>query len=218
LLEVILECYSRIDEERLVVVSVIDEVVANLDLATKADILRHIIPELRLGEDDEHAVTLVAGTPVLTAPEIDEAREGALVVGKVKTPDTCELEAVIGARVVVALEVALVHQLYGPRLREVGIVTVVGSTQEGCMLETANLIAPQSAVVLNMGGEGRLFAELELTRNLGIGTAEELAAEVEVDEIVPGAQIVCLELLDGDSHLLASVFLVGVDVASEVVV
>ena len=112
LLEVILEGDCRIDEERLVVVSVIDEVVANLDLATKADVWRHIIPELRLGEDDEHAVTLMTWAPVLTSPEIDEAREGTLVMGEVQAPHTRELETAVGIGVFIALEVLLVHQLY----------------------------------------------------------------------------------------------------------
>ena len=72
-LEIPLKRYGRIDEERLVVVSVVDEVVAELNLATEADVLSDIIPELRFGEDDEHTVALMTWAPVLTSPEIDEA-------------------------------------------------------------------------------------------------------------------------------------------------
>ena len=112
MLEIPLKRYGRIDEERLVVISVVDEVVAELYLATEADVLSDIIPELRFGEDDEHAVTLMTWAPVLTAPEIDEAREGTLVMGEVQAPHTRELETTVGIGVFIALEVLLVHQLY----------------------------------------------------------------------------------------------------------
>ena len=112
MLEIPLKRYGRIDEERLVVVSVVDEVVAEFNLATEADVLSDIIPELRFCEDDEHAVALMTWAPVLTAPEIDEAREGTLVMGEVQTPHTRELETAVGIGVFIALEVLLVHQLY----------------------------------------------------------------------------------------------------------
>ena len=112
MLEIPLKRYGRIDEERLVVISVVNEVVAELNLATEADVLSDIIPELRFCEDDEHAVAFMTWVPVLTSPEIDEAREGALVMGEVQAPHTRELETAVSIGVFIALEVLLVHQLY----------------------------------------------------------------------------------------------------------
>lgn len=76
----------------------------------------------------------------------------------------------------------------------------------------------QTAVVLDMGSDGRLFAEVELARDLGIGAAQELAAEVEVDEIVPRAPVVGLKLLEGDGDFLTVGLLVGIDITAEIVV
>ena len=64
-------------------------------------------------------------------------------------------------------------------------MAVVGTTKEGGVLETADFIAAQATIILQVSGEWRFLAELELTRDLRVGTAEELAAEVEVDKIVP---------------------------------
>ena len=68
-LEVPLYAECGIDEEGLVVDGVINEVVADLHLAAKADMVGEVVPQLRLGEDDELAVTI----GLLSAPEIDEA-------------------------------------------------------------------------------------------------------------------------------------------------
>ena len=57
-LEVPLQGDGRIDEERLVVVGVVDEVVADLHLGAEREVVGNIIPELRLGEDDKHTVAL----------------------------------------------------------------------------------------------------------------------------------------------------------------
>ena len=71
LLEVPLGGNRGIDEERLVVVGVIDEIVADLDLRPETQMGRDIIPELGLGEDDQLSVAV----GLLAAPEVDEARE-----------------------------------------------------------------------------------------------------------------------------------------------
>ena len=47
-LEVPLQGKRRVDEERLVVVGVVDEVVADLNLATNAQVLVAVVPELGL--------------------------------------------------------------------------------------------------------------------------------------------------------------------------
>ena len=107
-LEVPLQGDSRIYEERLVVVGVVDEVVADLHLGAEREVVGNIIPELRLGEDDKHTVALMARTPVHTAPEFDEAREGTLLVGIVQAPHTRQLKTVVGRSVFVTLEEALV--------------------------------------------------------------------------------------------------------------
>ena len=52
-LEVPLQGERRINEERLVVVGVVDEVVADLNLTTKAQVLVGVVPQLGFGEDDE---------------------------------------------------------------------------------------------------------------------------------------------------------------------
>jgi len=85
------------------------------------------------------------------------------------------------------------------------------------MLETACGLT-QTTIILDMGCEGAVLAEVKLSRNLRVGTLEELIAQVEVNEIVPRTPLVGLELLDGNGHLLTSILLVRVDVTSEVVV
>lgn len=110
---------------------------------------RDVVPELRLGEDNKLAVAI----SLLTAPEIDEAGEGTLVMGEVQPPDTCELGTVISRGAIVALEEALVEQLNRPGLGEIGIVTVVGYAKESGMLVAAcDMI--HAAIVLDMGGDG----------------------------------------------------------------
>ena len=92
------------------------EVVADLHLTTYREVIGEIIPELRLGEDDEHAMTFLTGTPVLATPEVDEAIETAFVMGKVDAPYTRKLEAAVGTGIFIALEVLLIHKLYRPGL------------------------------------------------------------------------------------------------------
>jgi hypothetical protein len=111
-LEVPLNCESWVNEERLVIVSVVDEVVAKLNLGTNAEVVGDVIPELRLREEYQLTMTI----SILTTPQIKETREGALVVSEVKTPYTCELNRVVSRCIVVALEVTLVHQLSTPGL------------------------------------------------------------------------------------------------------
>ena len=212
LLEIPLHGDGRIDEEGLVVVGVIDKVVAELHLAADAEMIGKIIPELGLGENDELSVAV----GLLDTPEIDEAREGTLLVGKIQAPHSCQLETVVGRSVVVALEETLIHQLHLPGLREVGVMAIVGPTEEGGVLVTAGYVV-KAAIVLDVGGEWGFLAEFELTRDLRIGTAEELAGKVEVDKIVPGAPFVGLELLKGDGDFLAVWFLIWIDVTTEVV-
>jgi hypothetical protein len=47
-LEVPLNCESWVDEECLIIVSVVDEVVAKLSLCSNAEVVGDVIPELRL--------------------------------------------------------------------------------------------------------------------------------------------------------------------------
>ena len=64
-------------------------------------------------------------------------------------------------------------------------MAVVGATEEGGVLETADVVAAQTAIILYVGGERSFLAELELAGDLGVGAAEELVREVEVDEVIP---------------------------------
>jgi hypothetical protein len=50
-------------------------------------------------------------------------------------------------------------------------VTIIGTTEKCCMLETTNLVTAQTTIILNMGSEA-LFSDIKLTRNLGLGTEE----------------------------------------------
>ena len=119
--------------------------------------LREVIPQLGLGEDDQAAVA-VGG--FLAAPEVDEAGEGELAVEEVQSPDARQLCAGIAVCVGIALEELLVHHLYAPRFGEVGGMTIPCRTNQCSLLEAAR--AAETAVILDMGGEGRLFAEVEL--------------------------------------------------------
>ena len=82
------------------------------------------------------------------------------------------------------------------------------------MLEAAEAV--ETAVVLHMGGKA-LLADVELTRDFAVGSLDELVGEVHIDEVEPGAPLVGLELFEGEGHLLTAFFLVGIEVASEVV-
>ena len=86
-LEVPLHAEGRVDEERLVVVGVVDEVITNLYLGTDAEMLGGIVPQLGLGE--YYQLTVTVG--LLATPEIDEAREGHILT-EVQSPDASELE------------------------------------------------------------------------------------------------------------------------------
>ena len=89
-------------------------------------------------------------------------------------------------------------------------------TDEGCLLEAAETV--QSAIILYMGGKRRLLAQIELTRNLRVGTFCELTAEVDIHEIEPRTPFVGLEFLEGHRHFLSACLLVGIDVTTEIVV
>ena len=67
-----------------------------------------IVPELRLGQENQLTVTV----GLFATPEINETREGSLLVSEVQAPYTSELYRIIGAGIVVALKEALIHQLY----------------------------------------------------------------------------------------------------------
>ena len=62
-------------------------------------------------------------------------------------------------------------------------MTIVGQTGEACLLERARLV--QSAVVLDMGCDGKTLAEVDLARDLGIGALSEMTTQVDIDEIEP---------------------------------
>lgn len=178
-LKVPLQSEGGIDEERLIIVGVEDEVVAELHLGTNGEMLCGVVPELGLREDDEHAVAV----GLHAAPEVYKARESTLLIGEGGAPDTRQLSTIVSIINIVALKEALIHQLHAPGGGEVGIVAVVGSTHEGCLLVASN-VGAETAVVLDMGSEA-FFADIELARDLGIGSKRFLAAEVEVDEIEP---------------------------------
>ena len=69
MLEIPFKGEGGIDKEGLIIVGIVDEVVADLYLTTKAQMLVTVIPELGLGEDDE----LTMAISILTTPEINEA-------------------------------------------------------------------------------------------------------------------------------------------------
>ena len=62
-LEVPLQGKRRVNEERLVVVGVVDEVVADLNLTTKAQVLVGVVPQLGFGEDDELTMAIKSMKP-----------------------------------------------------------------------------------------------------------------------------------------------------------
>ena len=68
-----------------------------------------------------------------------------------------------------------------------------------------------------MRSERTLLSEVELARNLSVGSLCELAAEVDIDEVKPGTPLVNLEMLDGHSCVRTICFLFGIKVTAEVV-
>ena len=134
-LEVPLDGKGRIDEEGLVAlrIGIVNKVIGEFPLSTDAKVLSEIVPQLGLREDDQTAVTV----SLLTTPEVNETRESELPVEEVQPPDARQLGTGISMSVLIALEELLIKQLYGPRLREVGIMAVVGKTREASLLETA---------------------------------------------------------------------------------
>ena len=69
--EIPLQCEGGIHEEGFVVDRIINEVITDFHLGAYAEVIGHVIPQLRLGENDELAVTI----GLLTTPEIDKTRE-----------------------------------------------------------------------------------------------------------------------------------------------
>ena len=69
MLEIPFKGEGGIDKEVLIIVGIVDEVVADLYLTTTAQMLVTVIPELRLGENDELSMAI----SILTTPEINEA-------------------------------------------------------------------------------------------------------------------------------------------------
>ena len=102
-----------------VAIVVEDEVVADFDLSTQADVhvvhtlqLIEIKPELGFAEHDEFA------TDILIVPDIYETRESAKPVSKRVAPHTRQLEAIEGTAIS-PFEIILVEGLQGKRLREI---------------------------------------------------------------------------------------------------
>ena len=94
-------------------------------------------------------------------------------------------------------------------------MAVICKSCKSCLLETHR--AAQSAIIFHMSGKRRLLAQIELTRNLRIGTLRKMIRQVDIDEIIPRPPFVGLELLHSDGHLLSSGFLASVNVTTEIV-
>ena len=109
-----LGCYRRDGIELMTVaIAVENEVVADFDLSTQADVhvvhtlqLVKVEPELRFAQHDELA------TDILVVPDINETREGAEPVSKRVAPDARQLETIEGTAVG-TLEIILVEGLQG---------------------------------------------------------------------------------------------------------
>ena len=86
-LESELNSNSRVDEERIIIVSVIDEVIAYLHLTTDAEILCHVIPDLWLC----HEYELTVAVSLFATPEIYEARECQSIIGECGAPYASQL-------------------------------------------------------------------------------------------------------------------------------
>ena len=108
ILEVPLNCQGWVNEELFIVIGVINEVVANLNLGTYTEMLGGIVPQLRLGKENQLTVTI----SLLSTPEINKTREGTLLIGKVQAPHTSKLNRIISTGIIVALKEALIHQLH----------------------------------------------------------------------------------------------------------
>ena len=152
---------------------------------------------------------------ILATPQVYEAREGARSASECRAPHAGELDAGIGMRAGIALEVMFVEQLHAPCRREVGGVAVVGRANQCSLLKTAEAVQP--AVVFGVQGRVQGWGDDEFTRNLGVGCLRESAAEVDVDEVVPRPPFVGFELLDGGGHFRSAGLFVGIDIAAEVV-
>lgn len=164
------------------------EVVGELDFGADVEIvdsevLAHIIPELRLGDEDELALFRLlvhrVGIPELgiLAPDIGESAESQAVNAEevLHSPYECELERGVAAGV--AAE-GLVHE---GELEGVGVVRVV---QEVVRAEQEVLAAEaHAAIVLDMCAEvleDRVLPEIETACDLEIAAADadELAVGV----------------------------------------
>ena len=97
---------------------------------------------------------------IFTTPEIDKTRE-CEVLAKVQAPHASQLNTIVCRGAFVALEETLVEHLHGPGLREVGIMTVVSTTNQTCMLKTPYHMI-QAAIILNMDSKGGIFANMVL--------------------------------------------------------
>ena len=133
-----------------------------------------------------------------------------------------------------AVEELLVHHLQREGLLEVGAVPVPGGTDEHGLLEGAGYLR-KTAVVLDVGREVVLVVALylvegEVTANLPVSTdvaadiavfavgVAVVAAVVHIHEEVGGAQAVGLEHLHSGGEVAAVALIVGIEVATEVVV
>ena len=123
----------------VVALAVENEVVADFDLSTYADVyIVHALqfievePELWFTQHNEFAAD------VLVVPDIQEAGEGAESVSKRVAPYASQLETIEGTAVG-TLEIVFVEGLQGERLREIAASPVPGkTTQEGMLEAVAN--------------------------------------------------------------------------------
>ena len=130
-------------------------------------------------------------------------------MGEGGAPHACELAAGIGARVFVALKIVLVHELHGVGFGEVLRMPVPCGTNQARLLETAKAV--QASVVLDVGSEGRLLAEVKLARDFGVCSFREFAAEVDIHEIVPRTSLVGLKLFKSHGQFLTASFFVRIE-------
>ena len=138
-----------------------------------------------------------------------------------------------------AVEILLVHHLQREGLLEVGVVPAPGGTDEHGLLEGAGYLR-ETAVVLDVGGEavlvvalylveGEVTADLPISADVAVHTVVDggavngvdttvVAAVVHIHEEVGGAQTVGLEHLHSGGEVAAVALIVGIEVATEVVV
>ena len=93
-------------------------------------------------------------------------------------------------------------------------MAVISSTQQGSLLERTEAI--QTAIVLYVGSKA-LVADIELARNLGVGTLHELVRQVEINKVVPRTPLVGLELLEGYGCALTAILLIRIQMATKVI-